>query len=154
MNIDGHTLPCYFADVFRKPTTKTPCTIGWFSDDFCLIFTLHDFVEGTTRIEDRYWIETDSFVHSSVPKNLTPLMVMKEILSHMYMLHIHKSPTTLVFHTLKSFYTLKNFVENQNLLKQHNIQTFLFHTLMVLFCMHTGYPNTHSVISEYISQEK
>ena len=39
MIIDGHTLPCYFADSFCKPTTKTPFTLVWFSDDFCLIFT-------------------------------------------------------------------------------------------------------------------
>ena len=38
MIIDGHTHPCYFADGFRKPTTKTPFTLVWFSDDFCLIF--------------------------------------------------------------------------------------------------------------------
>ena len=33
-------IPCYFADGFCKPTTKTPFTLVWFSDDFCLIFTL------------------------------------------------------------------------------------------------------------------
>ena len=67
MTIDGHTLPCYFADGFCKPTTKTPYTLVWFSDDFCLIFTLQDFIGRMTKIEDRYWIETDSFVHSSFP---------------------------------------------------------------------------------------
>ena len=64
MVIDGHTLPCYFADGFCKPTTKTPFTLVWFNDDFCLIFTLQDFIGRMTKIEDRYWIETDSFVHS------------------------------------------------------------------------------------------
>ena len=44
MIIDGHTLPCYFADGFCKPTTKTPFTLVWFNDDFCLIFTLQDFL--------------------------------------------------------------------------------------------------------------
>ena len=39
MIIDGHTLPCYF--------------------------TLQDFIGRMTKIDDRYWIETDSFVHSS-----------------------------------------------------------------------------------------
>ena len=38
MIIDGHTLPCYFADGFCQPTTKTPFTRFWFSDDFRLIF--------------------------------------------------------------------------------------------------------------------
>ena len=42
MIIDGHTLPCYFADGFCKPTTKTPFTFVWFKDDYCLIFTLQD----------------------------------------------------------------------------------------------------------------
>ena len=68
MIIDGHTLPCYFADGFCKPTTKTPFTLVWFSDDFCLIFTLQDFIGRMTKIDDRFWIETDSFVHSATPK--------------------------------------------------------------------------------------
>ena len=50
MIIDGHTLPCYFADGFCKPATKTPFTLVWFSDDFCLILTLQDFLGGMTKI--------------------------------------------------------------------------------------------------------
>ena len=65
MIVDGHTLPCSFADGFCKPTTKTPSTLVRFSDDFCLIFTLQDFIGRMTEIQDRYWIETDYFVHSS-----------------------------------------------------------------------------------------
>ena len=38
MIFDGHTSPCYFAGGFCKPTTKTPFTLVWFSDDSCLIF--------------------------------------------------------------------------------------------------------------------
>ena len=63
MIIDGHTLLCYFADGFCKPTTKTPFTLVWFNDDYCLIFTLQDFIGRMTKIEHRYWIETDSVVH-------------------------------------------------------------------------------------------
>ena len=44
MIIDGRTLPCYFADGFYKPTTKTPFTLVWFNADFCLIVTLQDFL--------------------------------------------------------------------------------------------------------------
>ena len=44
MVIDGHAFPCYFTDGFCRTTTKTPLTLVWFSDDFCLIFTLQDFV--------------------------------------------------------------------------------------------------------------
>ena len=54
MIIDGHTLPCYFEDGFCKPTTKTPFTLFWFNDDYCLIFTLQDFIGRMTKIEDRY----------------------------------------------------------------------------------------------------
>ena len=35
MIIGGHTLPCYFADDLCKPTTKTPFTLVWLSDDVC-----------------------------------------------------------------------------------------------------------------------
>ena len=56
----------------HKTTTKTPFTLEWFSNDFCLIFALQDFIGRMTKIEDRYWIETDSFVHSSIPKKSTP----------------------------------------------------------------------------------
>ena len=65
MIIDEHTLPCYFADGFCKPTTKTPFTLVWFSDDFCLIFTLQDFIGRITKIQGQFWIKTDSFVYSS-----------------------------------------------------------------------------------------
>ena len=50
MIIDGHTLPCYFADGFCKPTLKTPFTLVWFNDDNCLIFTLQDFIGRMTKI--------------------------------------------------------------------------------------------------------
>ena len=65
MIIEGHTLPCYFADGFCKPTTETPFPLVWFSNDFCLIFTLQVFIGQTTTFQDRYCIETDTFVHSS-----------------------------------------------------------------------------------------
>ena len=42
MIIDGHTLPCYFADGLCKPTTKTPFTLVWFNDDYCLILSKID----------------------------------------------------------------------------------------------------------------
>ena len=53
MIIDGHTSPCYFADGFCKPTTKTPFTLVWFNDNYCLIFTLQDFIGRMAKIEDR-----------------------------------------------------------------------------------------------------
>ena len=69
MIVEGHILPCYFAYGVCKLTTETQFTHVWFSDEFCLIFTLQDFFGRMTRIDDRFWIETDSFLHSSHPKN-------------------------------------------------------------------------------------
>ena len=55
---------------FVNQQLKPFFSIVWFSDDFCLIFTLQDFLGRMTKIEDRYWIETDSFVHS--PHSIKP----------------------------------------------------------------------------------
>ena len=135
MIIDGHTLPCYFADGFCKPTTKTPFTLVWFNDDFCLIFTLQDFLGRMAKIEDRYWIETDSFVHSPhsiKPKTTSGIKVQN---THMSMLLIHNILTTQVFHVLKYILQLKHSVVNQIHFILHNIQIFLLHTLMVLICI-------------------
>ena len=44
MIIDGHNIPCYFAEGLWKPTTETPYAFVWFTDDFCLTFTLQDFI--------------------------------------------------------------------------------------------------------------
>ena len=61
MKIEGHKLPCYFADGFSKPTTKSLYTLIRFRDDFRLLFTFQYFVGRMTKIEDKYWIETDFF---------------------------------------------------------------------------------------------
>ena len=34
-----------------------------------LTFTLQDFVGRMIKIEERFWMETNSFLHSSTPKN-------------------------------------------------------------------------------------
>ena len=43
---DGHVLPCYHSDGFRKPTTKTQYTFTWFEEEDCLDLKLQDFFEG------------------------------------------------------------------------------------------------------------
>ena len=70
MIIDSHTVPCYFADRFCKPTAKNPRTLVWYSDDFYLVFTLVDFLGRMIKLEELFWIETDSFIHFSPPTNL------------------------------------------------------------------------------------
>ena len=62
---DGYILPCYHSDGFCKPTTRTPYTLTWFDEKFCLIFRLQQFIGRTTRNKYRYWIETDNFIESS-----------------------------------------------------------------------------------------
>ena len=62
---DGYMLPCYHSDGFCKPTTRTPYTLIWFDEIFCLIFRLREFIGRMTRTEDRYWIETNKFIESS-----------------------------------------------------------------------------------------
>ena len=136
MIIDGHTLPCYFADGFCKPTTKTPFTLVWFNDDYCLIFTLQDFIGRMTKIEDRYCIETDSFVHSPHPIESKTTSGIKGIQNiPTFMLLIHNIQINQVFQDLKFFLQHKPFVVNQTLSILHNIQTFLLHTLMVSICI-------------------
>ena len=126
MIIDGHNLPCYFADGFCKPTTKTTFSIVWVSDECCLIFRLQDFIGRLTKIEDRYWIETDSFVHSSHPKKPDRTSGIKGT-SYLYVHapHTHKTHITLVSQVLKCFQMLKHFVVNLNLYILHNTLTFL-----------------------------
>ena len=135
MIIDGHALPCYFADGFCKPTTKTPFTLVGFNDDFCSIFTLQDFLGRITRIEDRYWIETDSFVHSPLSIKPKTTSGIKGTEHPCVMLLIHNIPTTQVFHVLKYILQLKHSVVNQIHFSLHIIQIFLLHTLMVLICI-------------------
>ena len=135
MIIDGHTLPCYFADGFCKPTTKTPFTLVWFNDDFCLIITLQDFIGRMTKIEDRYWIETDSFVHSPHPVKPKTTSGIKGTSIHMFLLLIHKILIIQVFHALKYTLQHKHSVANQIHCILHNIQTFLLQTRMVLTCI-------------------
>ena len=151
MIIDRHTIPCYFADGFCKPTRKSPFTLVWFNDDFCLIFTLQVFIGRMTKIEDRYWIETDSFVHSPHSVNPKQHLVLKVQNIHMFMLLMHNFLTIQVFHVLKSSPQLRLFVVNQTHFILHNIPIFLLHILTVCFNMHTGQPNPHSMIHEYIS---
>ena len=62
---DGYILPCYHSDGFCKPTTRTPYTLTWFDEKFCLIFPLQEFIGRMTRIKDQYWIDTDNFIESS-----------------------------------------------------------------------------------------
>ena len=52
MIYNGHTLPCLHTDGYCKPTTITPYTLVWFTEEFCLMFRLQEFVGRMTKIEN------------------------------------------------------------------------------------------------------
>ena len=148
--LDGHTLPCYFADGFCKPTTKTPHTLVWFSVDFCLIFTIKDFIIGMTKIEDRYWIETDFFVHSSVAKKIaTNKSIKGTSCPYIHAPHAQNphNPSLSRFEVFPNAQTFcgkpEPFFSTQ--------YSDLFVTSTEGFNMHTGQPNPSSITNEYIS---
>ena len=51
---------------FSELTIKTPFTLLWFSDDFRETSASQDFLG---QVEEKFWVETDSLLHSSIPKN-------------------------------------------------------------------------------------
>ena len=139
MIIDGHTLPCCFADGFCKPTTKTPFTLVWFSDDCCLMFTFQDFIGRMTKIENRYWVETDSFVHfshSTKPEATSYI----EGTEHPYVHASHKqNPNNPRLLRFEVFPTPQTFCGKPCLLYSTQYSD-LFVTYTDGFNMHTGQP--------------
>ena len=150
MITDGHTLPCYFAECFCKPTTKTPFTPVWFNDDFCLVFTLQDFIGRMTKIEDRYWIETDSFVHS--PHSIKPKTTSGiKGTEHPYVYAPHTQlPNNPSLSLFEVFPTAQTFCGKSDPLYSTKYSD-LSVTYTDGFNMHTGQPNPHFMIDEYIS---
>ena len=150
MIIYGHTLPCYFADGFCKPTTKTLFTLVWFGDDFCLFFTLQDFIGRMTKIQDRYWIETDSFVHS--PHSIEP----KTTSGFKGTVHPHVHAPHTQNSNNPSFSRFQVFSNAQRPSGKPDVlystqYSDLFVTYTDGFNMHTGQPNPQSMINECIS---
>ena len=133
-----------------KPTTKLPFTLVWFNDDFCLIFTVQDFIGRMTKIEDRYWIETDSFVHSPHSIKLKTTSGIKGT-EHPYVYAPHTqhsiNPSLSRFEV---FPTAQTFCGKPDPLYSTQYSD-LFVTYTDGFNMHTGQPNPHSMIDEYIS---
>ena len=145
MIIDGQTLPCYFADGFCKPTANTLYTLVWFSDDFCLIFTFQDFIGRMKKSEDRYWIETDSFVHSSTPRKSTTNNGIKGT-SYPY---IHappaQNPHNPSLSRFEIFPSAQTFCGKSDPLYSTQYSE-LFFTYTEGFNMHTGQSNPSSMI--------
>ena len=151
MVIDGHTLPGYFADGFCKPTTNTPFTLVWFNDDYCLIFTLQDFIGRMTKIEDRYWIETDSFVHS--PHSIKPKTTSGiKGTEHPYVYAPHtQHPNNPSLSRFEVFPTAQTFCGKTDPLYSTQ-SSDLFVTYTDGFNMHTGQPNPHSMMKIFLTK--
>ena len=143
-------LPSYFADGFCKPTTKTPYTLVWCIDNFCLIFSLQDLVGRITKIEDRYLIETDSFVPSSTPnKSDTTYGIKGTRITYIHAPHTQnpKGPSLSRF---EIFPHAQTFCSKPELLYATQYSD-LYVTYTNGFNMHTGQPNPYSLMNEYIS---
>ena len=125
----------------------------WFNDDFCLIFTLQDFIGRMTKIEDRYWIvqsEDGFFVHS--PHSVKPKTTSgNKGTEHpdVYAPHT-QHPNNPSLSRFEVFPTAQTFCGKPDPLYSTQFSD-LFVTYTDGFNLHTGQPNSHSMIDEYIS---
>ena len=125
-------------------------TLVWFNDEVCLIFTLQDFLGRMTKIEDRYWIEIDSFVHSrhSVKPKTTSGIKGTE---HPYVSAPHtQHPNNPSLSRFEVYPTAQTFCGKPDPLYSTQYSD-LFVTYTDGFKMHRGQPNPHSMIDECIS---
>ena len=102
-----------------------------------------------TKIEDRYWIETDSFVHS--PHSITPktLSGIKGT-EHPYVYAPHtQHPNNPSLSRFEVIPTAQTFCGKPDPLYSKQYSD-LFVTYTDGFNMHTGQPNPHFMIDEYI----
>ena len=146
---DGHILPCYHSDGFCKPTTKTPYTLTWFDEKFCLIFQLQEFNGRMTRIKDRYWIETDTFIETS---NITQKLQTEGIQGTKY--PNIKTPQSKVSNPSLSRFEIypiaQTFCGKPEPLFSTQYDD-IFVTYLDGFDMNTGLPKPHSIIDQTIS---
>ena len=103
-----------------------------------------------TKIEDRYWIETDSFVRS--PRSMKPKTTSGiKGTEHPYVYAPHtQHPNNPSLSRFEVFPTPQTFCGKPDPLYSTQYSD-LFVTNTDGFNMHTGQPNPHSMIDEYIS---
>ena len=146
---DGHILPCYHSDGFCKPTTKTPYTLTWFDEKFCLIFQLQEFIGRMTRMKNRYWIETDTFIETS---NITQKLQTEGIQGTRY--PNVKTPQSKVSNPSLSRFEIypiaQTFCGKPEPLFSTQYDD-IFVTYLDGFDMKTGLPKPHSIIDQTIS---
>ena len=145
---DGYMLPCHHSDGFCKPTTRTPFTLIWFDEKLCLIFRLQEFIGRMTRIEDRYWIETDNFIESS---NITQNLQNEGIQGTKY--PNVKTPQTTVDNPSLSRFEIypiaRTFCRKPEPLYSTQYDD-IFVTYLDGFDMNNGQPRPHSIIDQNI----
>ena len=117
---------------------------------FCLIFTLQDFIGRMTKSEDRYWIETDSFVHSSHSTKPEATSGIKST-AHPYVQAPHtQNPTNPSLSRFDVLPNAQTFGGKPDPLYSTQYSD-LFLTFTDGFNMHTGQPNPQSMNNEYNS---
>ena len=146
---DGYMLPCYHSDGFCKPTTRTPYTLIWFDEKFCLIFRLQEFIGRMTRIKDRYWIETDTFIQSS---NITQNLQNEGIQGTKYP-NVKTPQSTVDNPTLSRFeiYPIEQTFCGKPEPLYSTQYDDIFVTYLDGFDMNNGQPRPHSIINQNIS---
>ena len=106
-----------------------------------------------TKVEDRYWIETDSFVqfsHSTKPEATSDIEGTEHLYVHPSHIQNPNNPSLLRFEV---FPTLQTFCGKPDPLYSTQYSD-LFVTYADGFNMHTGQPNPQFMINEYISGKK
>ena len=146
---DGYMLPCYHSDGFCKPTRRTPYTLLWFVEKFCLFFRLQEFIGRMTRIKDRYWIETDNYIE---PSNITQNLQNEGINETKY--SNAKTPQSTVGNPSLSRFEIypiaQTFCGKSEPLYSTKYDE-IFVTYLDGFDMNNGQPRPHSIIDQNIS---
>ena len=108
-----------------------------------------DFLGRGTKIEDRFWIETDSFVHS--PHSIKPETTSGiEGTAHPYVHAPHtQHPNNPSLPGFEVYPTAQTFCGKPDPLYSTQYSD-IFVTYTDSFNMHTGQPNPHFMINEYI----
>ena len=65
LNYIEHTLPCLHDDDFNKPTMLPFFTVVCFQKDLSLIFSNHSFIGRISKINNRYWLETEHLLNQT-----------------------------------------------------------------------------------------
>ena len=146
---DGYMIPCYHSDGFCNPTTRTPYTLIWFDETFCLIFRSQEVIGRMTRIKDRFWIENDHFIESS---NITQTLQNEGIQGTNYP-NVKTPQSTVDNPSLSQFeiYPIAQTFCGQPEPLYSTQYDDIFVTYLDGFDMNNGQPRPHSIIEQNIS---